>query len=69
MARRHIAASLLLLALAVLAYLLGFVSIIHEAVLLIIIFPYLSFSIFFHYNTGRRRKKAIDIIRRKTSNY
>ena len=63
----HIAASTIMLALAVVAYLLGAISMIYEAVILILLFPYLSFSIFFYFNKGRDKRKAIDIMRRKSS--
>ncbi len=63
--RRQLVAALML-ALAILAfYFAGIMQWIVAVVLLIVLFPFLSFSLFFSLIEEPREKKAVDTIRRR----
>ncbi|KAA0007114.1 MAG: hypothetical protein FE045_01095 [Thermoplasmata archaeon] len=65
--KRHLITAFILLVVAILIYIIKIINWKVEVLLLILIFPYLSFSIIFSNIKVPKKKNAIDVMRRRYS--
>ncbi|KAA0005104.1 MAG: hypothetical protein FE045_05655 [Thermoplasmata archaeon] len=65
--KRHLITAFILLFVAILIYIIKIIDWKIEVLLLILIFPYLSFSIIFSNIKVPKKKNAIDVIRKRYS--
>ncbi len=65
--KRHLITAFILLVVAILIYIIKIINWKIEVLLLILIFPYLSFSIIFSNIKVPKKKNAIDVMRRRYS--
>ncbi len=65
--KRHLITAFILLVVVILIYIIKIINWKIEVLLLILIFPYLSFSIIFSNIKVPKKKNAIDVMRRRYS--
>jgi len=65
--KRHLIVAIILLAIVILFYFLKIINWKIGILLLVLLFPYLSFSILFSNTKMPEKKNAIDVIRRRYS--